>query len=409
MDYRSLLARVYALGSRGIVLGLDRMRAAVEALGAPHASFSSAQIAGTNGKGAIAVLVEGAARASGLKTGLYTSPHLHRYTERFRVNGEEILERTLAPHLARALALTEPPRSLELTFFEATTCAALSLFADSGVELAVLEVGLGGRLDATSVTSPAATAIASIGLDHTALLGATLAAVAREKAGIARPGIPLIVGPVPDEALAEIERAARAAGAPLFLYGRDFCADPNLALPWPGRHQRENAAVALAVIESLAHGDPRLSRSAFSKAAAVAVWPGRYEVVAGPRRHILDGAHNEEAMRALLSALDERGDRVDVVLFGACRDKPIDAMLDLLGDLDRPIVLAPPPVDRAFDPTRYAARMNTAPFDDVAAGLSACTRLCPTGGTVLVTGSLFTVAEARRLLLGAQSDAIIGL
>ena len=409
MDYRSLLTRVYALGHRGIALGLDRMRAAADALGAPDHALRCAQIAGTNGKGTVAVLIEGTARASGLVTGLYTSPHLHRYAERFRVNGAEVGEAELAPHLARALALTFPPSSLPLTFFEVTTAAAFSLFAERGVDLAVLEVGLGGRLDATSVATPAVTAIVSIGLDHTELLGPTLAHVAREKAGIARPGVPLVVGPLAEEALAEVERTAASIGAPLLEYGRDFTWDGGVSLPWPGRHQLENAAVARAVCDVLGRGDPRFSRSAFARAAATAIWPGRYEEIPGGPRHILDGAHNTEAMTALVDALAERGQRVDAILFGACGDKPIRAMLGLLGPLGCPIVLAPPPLARAFDPSAYAASANAFTAPDVASGLTRCRELAPADGAVLVTGSLFTVAEARRILLGVRADGPIGL
>jgi dihydrofolate synthase/folylpolyglutamate synthase len=409
MDYRSLLARVYALGPRGISLGLDRMRAAADALGAPDRGLRCAQIGGTNGKGTVAVLVEGTARASGLVTGLYTSPHLHRYTERFRLNGAEVGEAELAPHLARALALTEPPSSLPLTFFEVTTAAALGLFAERGVELAVLEVGLGGRLDATSVAAPEVTAIVSIGLDHTALLGPTLAHVAREKAGIARAGVPLVIGPLAEEALAEVERAAAAKGAPLLACGRDFARDVGVRLPWPGRHMREDAAVARAVCDALGRNDPRFSRAAFERAAATAIWPGRYEEIPGGPRHILDGAHNVEAMAALVDALAERGRRVDAILFGACGDKPIRAMLDLLRPVCGRLVLAPPPLARAFDPSAYAAGAGALTAPDVASGLARCRELVPADGAVLVTGSLFTVAEARRILLGVSADGPIGL
>ena len=409
MDYASLLSRVYALGTRGIELGLDRVRAAADALGAPDRVLRCAQIAGTNGKGTAAVLVEGCARASGLSTGLFTSPHLHRYTERFRVNGVEVDPAELAPHLARALALTDPPSCLPLTFFEATTVAALGLFAERAVELAVLEVGLGGRLDATSVAAPAVTAITSIGLDHAEWLGPTLAHVAREKAGVARPGIPLVVGPLSAEALAEVERVAASVGAPVELCGRDFAVDDGLVLPWPGRHQRENAAVAGAVCDVLGRADPRLSKAALAWAASTAIWPGRYEEIPGRPLHVLDGAHNAEATAALVAALEERGRGVDAILFGACRDKPVSAMLDLLAPLGSPLVLAPPPLARAFDPSAHAARPGTTVAPDVRSALERCRALAPRGGAVLVTGSLFTVAEARRVLLGVRADAPIGL
>jgi dihydrofolate synthase/folylpolyglutamate synthase len=325
------------------------------------------------------------------------------------VNGAEVDEAELAPHLARALALTEPPSSLPLTFFEVTTAAAFSLFAERGVDLAVLEVGLGGRLDATSAAAPEVTAIVSIGLDHTELLGPTLRHVAREKAGISRPGIPLVVGPLAEEALEEVETTAASVGAPLLAYGRDFTRDDGLSLPWPGRHQRENAAVARAVCDVLGRTDPRLTGSAFARAAAAAVWPGRYEEIPGRPRHILDGAHNAEAMTALVATLAERGQSLEAILFGACGDKPIVAMLDLLDRLGCPLVLAPPPLRRAFDPSAYAARKGASAAPDIASGLARCRELASKDGTVLVTGSLFTVAEARRILLDVRADDPIGL
>jgi dihydrofolate synthase/folylpolyglutamate synthase len=406
MDYETLLSRVYALGSRGVDLGLDRIRAAADALGAPERGLRCVQIGGTNGKGAVAVLVEAAARASGLSTGLYTSPHLHRYTERFRVDGDEVAEPELAPHLARALALTA---HLPLTFFEVTTLAAFGLFAERGVDLAVIEVGLGGRLDATSIAAPATTAIVSIGLDHTALLGPTLRHVAREKAGIARPGVPLVTGPLLPEAREEVARIAAAVGAPVLACGEHFAVDERLPLAWPGRHQRENAAVARAVCGLLNRLDPRVADAAFVRAAASAVWPGRFEQIPGRPAHLLDGAHNAEAIAALVAALAERRQRIDAILFGACRDKPVAAMLDLLAPLGCPLVLAPPPLARAFATGDHSWRKGARAAPDVAAGLARCRELVPEDGVVLVTGSLFTVAEARRILLRERADSPIGL
>jgi dihydrofolate synthase/folylpolyglutamate synthase len=405
MEYAEALRRTYALASRGARLGLDRVRVAARALGSPQRRFPAVQIAGTNGKGTVASLIAHAARRAGLRVGLFTSPHLHRFAERFRIDGAQADEALLAEHLSRALALTEGPSAIPLTFFEIATLAACGAFAAQDVDLAVLEVGLGGRLDATSIAEPVACAVTSIGLDHTDVLGSTLPEIAGEKAAIARPGVPLVAGRMPAEALAEVERVARASGAPARFYDRDFTAVPELRPPWPGSHQRRNAAVALEVFESLAPRFPPLSREVFVESTPSAAWPGRYEVLADRgRRLILDGAHNLEAIAALSEALAERGDAPEAMIFGALRGKPVDAMLEVLAPRVSRIFLAPPPIDRAFDPSEYAVRWQARITPNVGRALEAVH-----GGTVLVTGSLFTVAEARRIALDEPADPQIGL
>ncbi|HUT79502.1 MAG TPA: folylpolyglutamate synthase/dihydrofolate synthase family protein [Polyangia bacterium] len=399
--YREALARVYGLAPGGIRLGLDRVRAAAAALGDPQERIGTVvQVAGTNGKGSVACLVAAAARTAGLRVGLFTSPHLHRFTERFRLDGVEADPADLASPLERALALAA---FHSLSFFEVATLAAFELFAAVRTDVTVLEVGLGGRLDATSIASPAVTAITSIGLDHAELLGDTLAAVAREKAAIARPGVPLVLGPLPAEARAEVERIAAAVGAR--IRETDLEAVAAIRCPWPGSHQRENLAVAHGVFEELRRIDARLAPEQFLRGVATARWPGRFEIVAiGSRRFVLDGAHNLEAARALARTLDERGERPDAMVFGALRGKPIAAMLEVLEPRARAVLLAPPPLERAFDPSEFAGRFGARAFPSVAAALDAAT-----GPLTLVTGSLFSVAEARRILLDEPSDPPVGL
>lgn len=382
-------------------LGLDRVRAAAAALGDPQERIGVViQIAGTNGKGSVACLVAEAARAAGHRVGLFTSPHLHRFAERFRLDGREADPAELAGPLERALALAG---AHSLSFFEVATLAAFELFAAARTDIAVLEVGLGGRLDATSVAQPAVTAITSIGLDHTELLGDTLAAVAREKAAIARPGVPLVLGALPPEALIEIERVAATAGAPI---RRTVPGDAaGVPCPWPGPHQRGNLAVASGVFEELRRRGGRLAPEHFAAGAAAARWPARFEIVErGERRFALDGAHNLEAARALAATLDERGERPDALVFGALRGKPIAEMLAVLAPRAREVLLARPPLDRAFDPAPFAAELGARVFPSVAAALEAAP-----GPLVLVTGSLFTAGEARRILLDEPSDPPVGL
>ncbi|MBW2276569.1 MAG: bifunctional folylpolyglutamate synthase/dihydrofolate synthase [Deltaproteobacteria bacterium] len=405
MDYAEALRRTYALAPKGIQLGLDRVRTAADALGAPHKKFPAVQIAGTNGKGTVASLVAHAAHTSGLRVGLFTSPHLHRFAERIRLDGEEADQRELAEQLTRVLALSEGAAALPLTFFETATLAAFGVFAEQEVDLAVLEVGLGGRLDATTIADPLVCAITSIGLDHTEILGSTTTAIAAEKAGIARPGIPLVVGQLDPEPLAEIDRAARSAGSPLLRYGRDFVESFAVKPPWPGTHQRRNVAVAREITQQLSSTFAGLTDELFADAVPSTAWPGRYETVTdGDRKLILDGAHNLEAILALVDALDERGDSPDAVIFGALRGKPVDAMLELLAPQADQLVLAPPPIDRSFAPGDHAERHGAWVAPDVAAALDRCR-----SGTVLVTGSLFVVAEARRIVLDEVADPPIGL
>ncbi len=407
MDYPRVLDKLYALSSRGVDLGLDRVRAAAAFLGNPHQGLRCVQIAGTNGKGTVANLVAHTALEAGLKVGLFTSPHLHRFSERIRIGGIEVAPEQLGPVLNRVLGLIDK-KTCSLTFFETATLAALSVFAESQVELAVLEVGLGGRLDATSIVAPEITAVTSIGYDHTELLGDTLPKIAAEKAAIARAGIPLVVGEVTPDVLGVIEDQAERVGAQLRVLDRDFRVGYEFDTPWPGEHQQKNAAVALEIVSLLGRRDPRLSEDVFYRALPTARWPGRFELIERAPRFLLDGAHNVEATRALVDALELSQVEPQVMIFGALRGKPVDEMLDLLDPRVGKIILAPPPIERALDPRIYA-RPGDMIAASVAEALSIAERDAGDRSTVLVTGSLFAVAEARRILLSERADPPIGL
>ncbi|MCP4199838.1 MAG: bifunctional folylpolyglutamate synthase/dihydrofolate synthase [Proteobacteria bacterium] len=408
MTYQTALRRLYEISPRGIRLGLDRVHSALAALGNPHSSLCCVQVAGTNGKGSVANFVAHGAGAAGLKTGLYTSPHLHRFTERIRVNGQEANTELLGESLEQVLDLVDKEPGGGLTFFEVATVAAFLYFNKCQVDLAVLEVGLGGRLDATSVAAPDVTAITSIGLDHVELLGDSLASIAEEKAHIAQSGIPLVVGMLPAEALDRVEEIAGDRGAPLRVLGRDFAVSGDLKPPFPGIHQKQNAAVALEVFKLLATRFPGLTTGAFMDALPSAKWPGRFEIVDHAPRFILDGAHNLEATLALVQSLDSSGNRPDVLLFGGLRGKPVRDMLRVLSPKIGQKILVSPPIDRALDPHSYAE-----PDDRIAAsvgqGIRMAAELAGKDATVLVTGSLFTVAEVRRILLDEPADPPIGL
>jgi dihydrofolate synthase/folylpolyglutamate synthase len=345
--------------------------------------------------------------AAGLRTGLYTSPHLCRFTERIRIDGREIDGDWLALCDRRVEATGVP-----LTYFEIATALAFLAMAENGVEVAVLETGLGGRLDAVTTAEPAAVAITSIGLDHTAYLGDTLRAIAREKAGILKPGVPCFLGRLPGEADEEIARVAAEVGGPLRRLGRDF-EPPASPLGLAGRHQRDNAAVAVALAQEaaarLGRGlDARLDAATVATALAGVSWPGRLERVGDDV--LLDCAHNADGARALASALAELapGRRV-VLLVSIVADKDAGEMLAALKPAAAAVVVTRSNNPRALPPEALAvaARRSFAEVavrEDSETGLAEGRRLAGEGGLVVVCGSTFLVGAVRARLLGEAVD-----
>jgi dihydrofolate synthase/folylpolyglutamate synthase len=408
VSYKAALDRLYSLSSQGIALGLDRVRRAAVVLGSPERGIRCVQVAGTNGKGTVSTVLARALSSSGVRTGLFTSPHLHRFSERIQIDGREITPEELQPHLEAVLALTAPPVAIPLTFFETATLAALSAFRASAVEAAVLEVGLGGRLDATSIVHPVLTAVTSIGFDHTAFLGSTLDRIAQEKAAIAKKGVPLVLGRLPGEAQWASLATADRIGAPHRLVGRDFSLPEDIIPPWPGRHQRDNTAIAFELYRLFLEGDPRFSEKWFRAALETVHLPGRFEILETRPRVILDGAHNLEAIEALCLSLESREEHPDALLFGVLADKPAGQMLARLRPRVGEVVLVPPPIHRALDP-RVLAEPGDAICDTINDGIARAHDLVPPEGTILVTGSMFTVGAVRGKLLGEPSDPPIGL
>jgi dihydrofolate synthase/folylpolyglutamate synthase len=401
--YADLLARLDgAAQALGVDLGLGRVRTALGRLGDPQRRFAAVQIAGTNGKGSTAAMAEAILRAAGFRTGLYTSPHLARFTERIRVAGQEADGERLAALDGRVAATGVP-----LTYFEIATALGFLTFAEAGVEVAVLETGLGGRLDAVTTAEPLATAITSIGLDHQAYLGDTLAAIAREKAGILKPNVRCFLGRLPDEAAREIAARAREVGAPLAHLGRDFSA-PAGPLALPGPHQRDNAALAVALARAAADrlGRP-LADAAIAEALARTSWPGRLERIGDDV--LLDCAHNADGARALAAALPAlaAGRRV-VLLMSVASDKNPRAIFEALGPLAHTLVAtrsdsprALPPEALALEAARTISR-RVVVADPLAALEEARQRAA--GGLVVVCGSMFLVGPLRAHLLGEPVD-----
>jgi dihydrofolate synthase/folylpolyglutamate synthase len=401
--YADLLARLEGARSLGVELGLDRVRRALGLLGEPQRRFMAVQIAGTNGKGSTAAMTEAILREAGLRTGLHTSPHLSRFTERFRVAGVEADGDRLAALDARIAATGVP-----LTYFEIATVLAFLLFAEEGVEVAVLETGLGGRLDAVTTCEPVATAVTSIGMDHMDYLGPTLRDISREKAGIIKPGVAHLIGVLPPEADEEQERAAQAAAAPLLRLGRDFGA-PAADVPLAGAHQDANAAIAAGLARQvfLARGMTGAERWTADGLAKVA-WPGRLERVTSDV--LLDCAHNVEGARALASALPQlAGGRPVALLTSIVRDKDAAGILETLAPAVSAVIATQSGNSRALPAAelkeiaaRYCTRTEMAADPIVALNLAR--RLVGHGGLIVVAGSIFLVGELRAHLLGEAVD-----
>ncbi|MFO0692083.1 MAG: folylpolyglutamate synthase/dihydrofolate synthase family protein [Polyangiales bacterium] len=421
-SYADELAYLYGLSPRGVKLGLERVEEALALRGDPHRGLSVVHVAGTNGKGSVSATLETIARRSGLRTGLYTSPHLHRFVERIRIDGRPIGEREAA---RRIESLRTQPGLPPLTFFECATILAFEAFRDAKVELVVLEVGLGGRLDATNVIDPRVAAITQIGLEHQQWLGDTIPAIAREKAGIAKKDRPLVVGTREPTAVSAIVAHASAVGAPVRLRGREFdavehdgrlrfeglgLALDDLALGLRGSHQVDNAVTALAVVAELRRSGFDLPEAAVRKGLAGVKWPARLERVPGRPALLLDAAHNPDGCAVLadhLRAMPRRGRTV--LLFGAMADKDHEAMLRCFDGVVDARIYAVPSMGRAPDPAIFPSVRPGEVAADVSTGLARAKSLAGPGGLVVVAGSIFVVAAVRAEVLGLRSDPPIGM
>ncbi|HWM86346.1 MAG TPA: cyanophycin synthetase [Kofleriaceae bacterium] len=411
-DYRELLARMYAARRFGMRLELDRMVACLDRLGRPQSRFAAvAQVAGTNGKGSTAAFTESVLRAAGLRTGLYSSPHLSRLTERFRVSGEELAPAALL-EADRAVASAAGAAGIELTFFERLTAMAVLAFAERGVEVAVLEVGLGGRLDATTAVGAGVAAVTGVALDHQEHLGSTLAEIAREKAGIFRAGQGAVVGASGEpEAVALLCDEARRAGvAALTVVDVGAIAAVPAPLGLAGAHQPANAACALAVIDHLAARLARpISGEERARGLASCRLPGRFEQVASSPAIIIDGAHNPQAARAVAGALRRVAAARRVLVLAVSSDKDAAAIAGALAGCVDEVVVTATAHERAMPVEELAAAaLEAAPglrrAPDTAAALALARGLAGPDGLVLVAGSLFLAGEARVILCGDRAD-----
>ena len=421
MRTHPLLQRLAAAGVR---LGLQRVEALLEAMGSPHAAMPSLHVAGTNGKGSVCMMLDGCLRAAGRHTGLYTSPHIQQLNERFRIDGRPISDARLDALLVEidrrarewAHARGEARDDGGLTVFEAETLAAFLWFAQQELDVAVLEVGLGGRLDATNVVTPEVTSIVSVGLDHTDRLGDTIAAIAAEKAGILKPGVPMVVGPLPKDALSAVRVMAKERGCPLIVAGTDYRVEGSpedfsyrsarlsfsgLACGLSGAHQVQNAGVALAMLERWSERRPELAvdEAAMRAGLKSAQNPGRFEWLADDL--LIDGAHNVDGARALASALAALPrDRPRTLILGASKDKDVRAIAAALRPMIDRVFTTSCAHPRAMMPGEVAERLVGLGVPVLPAGpIEDALPMAREGrGLVIVAGSLFLAGATRDLL-----------
>jgi dihydrofolate synthase/folylpolyglutamate synthase len=434
VTYAEATAFLYGLRRFGWRPGLATIEQLVALLGDPQAGIPFIHVAGTNGKGSTAAMLDAIFRAAGYRTGLYTSPHLLSFTERIRVNGEPINEaeivalteelKTLcAAHFAPETTTPTGDRLPHPTFFELTTAMTFLHFRRRAVEAAVVEVGLGGRLDATNVIEPRVAVITNIALEHEQYLGRTLAEIAGEKAGIVKARVPVITAARGD-ALEVIRRRAAELEAPVVFVPEAYrwaVRESGLAgqtvdlegprhrykalrLALPGRHQVENAVLAVAAAEAAQEQGFALDTAAIRGGLAEVAWPGRLQVVKDRPRIILDGAHNPAGTEALAAFLAENRPALGrlILVFGVLQDKDWAAMLRLLAPLADAIVLTHPPTERGADPAllapaaqRYASVTVAA---DIESALAQAREAARAEDTILVAGSLYTVAAALRIV-----------
>jgi dihydrofolate synthase/folylpolyglutamate synthase len=398
MQYQQALAWLYGTQLHGIKLGLENVRRLLAEIGF-RAGPRFIHVAGTNGKGSVCAMVEAMARAGGLRTGLFTSPHLISFRERICVNGEMISERAVAAGLTtlREIVAGWEPHP---TFFELTTVLALMHFQQEQAELVALETGLGGRLDATNAINPVVSVLTQIGLDHQAWLGTTLREIAGEKAGIIKSGVPVISAPQSPAAATVIEQTAAAKHASLTFISEPYAGAVNLR----GSHQRLNAAIA---VSALRRAFPEISEEAIRLGLEGVKWPGRFEILDG--RIVVDGAHNAPAAERLaITWMEEFPSEKATLILGVLADKDAAAIVAALAPITARAIAtnvesnrtaAAGDVAEIIQRHRPAIPCSTAP--DLRRALTDAEK---TPNRILITGSLFLAGEALALLRGGADQ-----
>lgn len=403
---------------------LERIEALLEALGRPHDRFPAVHIAGTKGKGSTAAMIDAVLQQAGLRTGLYTSPHLHTFRERVRVGGQLIPRERWAHIVARIRAVVDD-LPLRPNTFDVLTAVGFQYFAEEHVPLAVVEVGLGGRLDSTNVVHPALTLITSLGLEHTAVLGPTLQHIAREKGGIIKPGVPVIVAPQPPQAMEVLETIAAERDAPLVVLGQDWrlrvertereglwisvwrdgeAAYRNVFVSLRGRHQATNAGMAVVALHMLREAGWPIREDDIVAGLRRVRWPGRMELLQERPALLLDAAHTIESAQELVNALNlwYEGRRVHLI-FGVSQDKPVDALLEIFWPRVETVFVTRSEHPRAATPDFILEHMpdfpgpDVYPFARVEDALDVAMRAAEPDDVICVAGSIFLAAAVREI------------
>ncbi len=427
-SYTDTLNWIYNLRGGVIDLRLDRMDRVLALFDHPQKKFPSLHIAGTNGKGSTAAMLHRILSLAGHRTALYTSPHLISFTERIRVGNQEISAEdvvALAEEIRERISAADIP----LTFFEFVTVMAFIYFARQQVEVAVVEVGLGGRLDATNLVRPVVSVITTISKDHEAYLGADLLSIAQEKAGIVRQGVPVVLGALPREIASLFKGLAEGRRCLSYFLGPNFGISlknrghfdytgikhhyPNLSLVLRGRHQRRNAAVALAALE-VVQGIFPISESAIRMGLETVRWPGRFEIMLQHPTVILDGAHNGEGVQALVDEIEDyRKGRKVKLLFACMEDKDWRLMLNTLAGVVDEVVLTRVAMERSANPRRLASYLaDSVPhqvMEDSRFALSSLLDHAQPDDIVLVAGSLYLLGEIRPKVQEAANERLAGV
>ncbi len=412
--YNDTVTFLCSLERFGILLGLENITYLLEQLGNPQKKFPAIHVAGSNGKGSTSAFIFGILREAGYNAALYTSPHLNDFRERIRVNGSLISKEALIEITERIRRIYSRERT---TFFEFTTAVAFDYIAQIKPDIAVIEVGLGGRLDATNTIEPLVTVITDISREHEDYLGTGIAAVATEKAGVIKSRIPLITGAARSEARRVIIEAASNKSAPVREFGRNFSAKKTGAsafsytsdklhldevhLQMPGSHQMKNAALAIAVIEELRDQGYEISELAIENGIRKTVFPGRFEILQKRPDIIIDGAHTPEGMRLLKSTFKRLYPGAKpLLLLGMLKDKSYQRLIDIIAPIAREVVCVPPQGTRALDPDELAQLIrnkgiSVTSAQEITEGLQIILKKADKNDVVLAAGSLYMIGPVR--------------
>lgn len=414
--YNETVKFLYSLERFGILLGLDNIESLLGQIDNPQLKFKSVHVAGSNGKGSTSSFITGILRQAGYRTALYTSPHLNDFRERIRIDGQLVSKESLVKATERIRKLYNPERT---TFFEFTTAVAFECIAEIEPDIAIIEVGLGGRLDATNTISPLVSVITDISLEHEDYLGKGLAAVATEKAGIIKANTPVITGATRKIPFDVISQKASVIEAPVKLFGRDFRGKrrsasafdfyspslvlENIELGMHGAHQMKNASLAIAAVQELMDKGLVVQEKHIRKGIAATRFPGRFEVLRRSPDVIIDGAHTPEGMRLLRSSISHiYPGRKPFVLFGALRDKNYDNLAKIIAPICQAVMCVAPESNRSLasrDMADTFSRLGVRSYfaESIEDGFSRLLGMAQQDDLILAAGSLYMIGPVRRL------------